>query len=324
MKPMNADLRYDALRFVLQRGDDVTKLYLLQLLDLMETKMAKDILLNLLKSQMTSGGFPSAFDAGKEGVRETCRNAFLLMSCGMPSDGLNVMAAVEYLLDEQRGTGGWSENPDLIIPKGVMELSTGKGITWLTTDIVRLLRMVGLGEKDPCTRALNWLREMQNQDGGWSMFKNDGFRGSDPDSSAQILFMMREIYSEDAPVWVKGVELFEKSLNKVALDAERGYYHDPSGKRRDLDIYHLTHVLLSSLVDSNGRIEAGYDLGDPRVKKIVDAIVRTQHEDGGWKPFWTEESDPTYTVLALKLLVWLGVPDLSELRERMNELLRSS
>lgn len=78
-----------------------------------------------------------------------------------------------------------------------MELSNVQSVTWLTADIVELLRSVGLAESKPCTKALNWIRKMQNPDGGWPMFKGERFQGSDPDSTAQILFMMKRIYGEN-------------------------------------------------------------------------------------------------------------------------------
>ena len=308
-------LRYDAVRFVFERGDEVERLHLLQFLGMLDTKKGKDLVLHLLESQMPSGGFPSKFDQETEGIRETCRTALLLLKCGIPHNRLNVQAAVNYLLKQQREDGGWSENPALTIPEKVVELRATQAVTWLTGDIVELLRTVGLGRSEQCIKALNWLRKMQNPDGGWPMFKDDRFR-VDPDSTAQILFMMREIYSEDDAAWLKGVKFFEKCLDKMSIDAERGYHIAPSGERRENDIYHLSHLLLSSLVDSKRRIEADYDLNDERVKKIVRAIIETQREDGGWRPFWTEESSPTYTVLALKLLVWLGALDREELKRR--------
>jgi len=158
---------------------------------------------------------------------------------------------------------------------------------------------------------------MQNPDGGWCMFKGDQFSGSDPDSTAQILFLMKEIYGEGDVVWLKGVKLFEKFLDKVTVDVEKGYYIAPNGEKRENDIYHLTHLLLSSLVDSKRRIEAGYDLKDVRVNKIVQAILKSQREDGGWRPFWIQDSDPTYTVLALKLLIWLGALKPEELKKQV-------
>lgn len=309
-------MRYNPTKFILQHGDEVTKLHLLQFLDMLENKKGKDLILHLLKSQMPSGGFPSKFHEETEGIRETCRNTLLLLRCGIPHNRLNIQSAVNYLLKYQRENGGWSENPDLTIPKEVVELSSTQGVTWLTADIIELLRNVGLDKSEPYTRALDWLRKMQNKDGGWPMFKKDRFR-EDPDSTAQILFMIKEIYGEDDAAWLKGVKLFERFLDEVARDAERGYYIAPNGEKRENDIYHLTHLLLSSLVDSKRRIEAGYNLNDARVNKIVQAILKTQHEDGGWRPFWTQDSDPTYTVLTLKLLVWLDVLGPEELRKKV-------
>ena len=310
-------LLYDPLKFVLRHGGEVAKLHLLQFLDMLETEKGKDLILHLLASQMSSGCFPSEFDEETGGVRETCRNALLLLKCGVPHDRLNIQSAVDYLLGHQRENGGWSENPDLKIPDRVVELSNVQGVTWLTADVIRLLRCVGLDRSEQCMRALNWLRKMQNPDGGWSMFKGDQFSGSDPDSTAQILFLMKDIYGEGDVVWLKGVKLFEKFLDKVTVDVEKGYYIAPNGEKRENDIYHLTHLLLSSLVDSKRRIEAGYDLKDVRVNKIVQAILKSQREDGGWRPFWIQDSDPTYTVLALKLLIWLGALKPEELKKQV-------
>ncbi len=266
---------------------------------------------------MPSGGFPCKFHEETEVIRETCRNALLLLKCGFPHDRLNIQSAVNYLLKNQLETGGWSENSELTIPEEVVELSTVQGITWLTADIIELLRNVGLGKSDQCIKALNWLRDMQNQDGGWPMFKEDGFRRSDSDSTAQILFMMKEIYGEDDVVWLKGIKLFGKFLDKVAMDVEKGYNMAPNGEKRENDIYRLTHLLLSSLVDSKRRIEAGYNLNDVRVNKIVQTILKLQREDGGWHPFWTRNSDSTYTVLTLKLLVWLDAISPEELKKQI-------
>jgi len=283
---------------------------------MLETNKGKDLILYLLKSQMPSGGFPSKLNAETEGIRETCRNTLLLLKCGIPHDRLNIQSAVNYLLKHQREEWGWSENPKLTIPKHVMELSTTESVTWLTADVVELLRSVGLDKSESCKKALNWLREMQKPDGGWQMFRGDRFP-LDPDSTAQILFMMREIYGEKDTVWLKGIQLFEKFLDKLALDVERGYYITPTGNKRENDIYNLTHLLLSSLVDSKRRIDAGYNLKDIRVNKIVQAILDSQREDGGWRPFWRQDSDPTYTVLTLKILVWLGILDPDFLRKQV-------
>jgi hypothetical protein len=309
-------LRYDAAAFVCGSDSTIPKLHLFQFLGMLETREARNLLSDLLETQMPSGGFPSRLDKEVEGVRETCRHSLLLLMCGLLSKGQVISKSVDYLLENQRKDGGWSENPSLRIPSHILELSTKDSITWLTADIIHLLRMAGLGETTQCGRALSWLRAMQNPNGGWPMFA--GYEsGFDPDSTAQILFMMRDIHGEESNMWRKGVPLFEKCLDQVARDVERGYYVAPNGEKRQNEIYHLTHLLLSSLVDTNRRMKAGYDLRDKRVKKIVRGMIETQREDGGWKPFFAKESSPTSTTLALKLLFWLGVLSREELRRRV-------
>ncbi len=313
-------LKHEPISFIIREGDDTTKLHLLEFLGLLDTREAKEIVLGLLKNQMPNGGFPSRFDKKIASITRTCRTALLLLRCGIHPDRLNIQSMVKFLLRFQREDGGWSENPMLTIPEKVIELNSKKSVTWLTADVIELLREVGLEKSAACKRALSWLSRVQNEEGGWFMFEGNGFEGSDPDSTAQITFLMKDTYGEDDPVYLRGKKLFEKFLDDVAGDAERGYYLAPNGRKRGNDIYHLTHLLLSSLVDKDRRIEAGYDLSDERVKRIVEAIVDSQLEDGGWRPFWADRSDPVYTVLTLKLLVLVGALEVEDLRARVLEI----
>ena len=93
-----------------------------------------------------------------------------------------------------------------------------------------------------------------------------------------------------------------------------------NGEKRENEIYHPAHLFLSSLVDRNSRIEAGYNLRNKRVEKIVEAIIDSQLEDGGWQPFWSEKSDSVYTALALKLLASLNGVNVRGLRASVNRL----
>jgi prenyltransferase beta subunit len=156
-------------------------------------------------------------------------------------------------------------------------------------------------------QALEWLRGMQNPDGTYPMYEGSV---PDPDTTVGVAFLMRELYGEDDEVYRRGKERFEEFLSQLAEDAERGY-HVYRGEREENDIYYLTHLLNESVV------KAGYDLNDPRVQKVAVAICGTQQVDGGWRVFWTESSDPAYSVYALELLVWLGVLSREELREKL-------
>ncbi len=313
-------LKYDPFPFIFARGDETTKLVCLDFFGLVESPRARGCLLSLVKQQRADGAFPSRFNPEDWGTRETVRNALLLLKVGMPSDGVNVGSAVQFLLSHQRPDGGWSENPALEIPSYAVELSNERSVTWLTADVVELLRQVGMEEGAECQAALEWLREMQNAHGGWHCFRGSigDQRGTtgDPDSTAQIAFPMGEIYGRDDPAYLKGRELYEHSLDECVRDVERGYrIRLRDGQRVDLDAYTLTQPILAWVLEPPRRVRAGYDVREPRIKRILEALVGIQWEDGGWRPFWAEESSPLYTVLALKVLILGGALARDELDE---------
>jgi len=150
---------------------------------------------------------------------------------------------------------------------------------------------------------------MQDRRGGWpSLADGTEDRQSDPDATAQIAFLMGEIYGEDDPAYLKGRELFERYLDECVRDADRGYWVRPrDGEKEELDGYTLTHLLLSWLPDRPRRLQSGYDASDPRVRRMMEALLEIQREDGGWRPFFAAESSPVYTVLAIKVLVLSGM-----------------
>jgi hypothetical protein len=301
-------LKYDPFPLIFTQGDEATKLACLDFFGLSDSLPAKECLLKLVKLQRPDGAFPSSLDPQNWGTRETVRNPLLLLRAGLPPKGLNVDSAVRFILGHQRPDGGWSENPSLAIPPEKVELSNEQGITWITADVVELLHQAGMGEGRECEAALEWLRAMQNQHGGWYSYSGSigDQRDStgDPDSTAQITFLMGEIYGEDDPVYLRGRELFAAHLDECVQDVDRGYrIRLRDGQRVELDGYTLTHLLLSWLLDQPRRIQKGYDVSDPRVEQMMEALIEIQREDGGWRPFWSEESSPVYTALAVKVLV---------------------
>jgi squalene cyclase len=305
-------LKYDPFPLIFTQGDEATKLACLDFFGLSDSPPAKECLLKLIKQQRSDGAFPSSLDPENWGTRETVRNTLLLLKVGLPPEGLNIDSAMRFILGHQHPDGGWSENPSLVIPPEKVELSNERGITWITADVVELLHQVGVGECPECKAALEWLRAMQNQHGGWYSYSGSigDQRGStgDPDSTAQITFLMGEIFGEDDPVYLRGRELFERHFDECAQDVERGYRIKlRDGERVGLDAYTLTHLLLSWLLDPPRRIQSGYDVSDPRVKQMMEALIEIQREDGGWRPFWSEEISPVYTALAVKVLILSGM-----------------
>jgi hypothetical protein len=130
----------------------------------------------------------------------------------------------------------------------------------------------------------------------------------DPDATALITFLIGEVYGQHDQACLKGKELFDSHLEACAQDVTRGYrVRLRDGARERLDVYHLTHLLMSWLLDPPRRIQSGYDVNDPRVRLIMEALIDIQREDGGWRPFFARESSPLYTALAVKVLILSGM-----------------
>jgi hypothetical protein len=311
-------LRRDPFPLIFGQGDEATRLVTLQLFGLGESPQARRCLLELIKRQRADGAFPSQLDPASWGMRETVRHALLLLKAGLPPQGLNVSSAVHHVLIHQRPDAGWSENPALETPPEQTWLSGERGIVWLSVDAVDLLREVGRGASSACQRALRWLRATQSQRGGWPSLAPDVNAREDvthdPDTTAQVTFLMRELYGEDDPAYLNGRRLLERYLDQCAQDAQRGYWiRRRDGQKESLDVYHLTHLLLSWLLDSPRRIESGYDAEDPRVTRMMEALIDIQGHDGGWRPFFAQTASPRYTALAVRALVLSGMLEPEEL-----------
>jgi hypothetical protein len=138
-------LKGDPFALIFEQGDDATRLVCLAFFDLANAPRGNDCLAKLLKQQRADGAFPSRLDLGTWGMRETVRHPLLLLKVGMPVTSVNVSSAVQFVLRNQNPDGGWCENPALEIPPEMTWLSNERSITWLTADVVELLRSVGRG-----------------------------------------------------------------------------------------------------------------------------------------------------------------------------------
>jgi hypothetical protein len=296
------EFKYNPVPFIFEKGDPYIKLSVLEMVDLWNTAMGERLLLELLKTQNKDGGFPSQIDPKQSGVRKTERVTWLLSKCGIPQEGLALSSCMKFLLKHQTGEGGFVENPKIDIPESMNWVSNQKGITWLTVDIVDLLRSFGREDAKVCQKAINWLRRMELPEGGWSSV--EGQETVDPDSSAMVTFLMKDLLGEEDTLYKRGRELYEKHLDQTATDAEQGFYIW-EGKKEENDVYHLTHLLGQSFFSGKRSAESGYDIQDHRVKRILEGILKIQREDGGFRPYWSRESDPLYTGLVLNIFIWV-------------------
>ena len=297
------EFKYDPVPFIFKKGDPFTKLCVLEMVDLWNTPIGKELLLDLLKTQKKDGGFPSKIDSNFSGVKETERIAHLLLKCRMSKHGLALTSCMRFLLRNQTEDGGFRENLKLVIPSEVVELSTQKSVTWLTADMVDLFRQMGQENTKACQKAINWLRRMEMPEGGWGMLEGDD--EVDPDSSAQITFLMGDLLGKEDTLYKRGMALYEQHLDQRAEEAKAGFW-DRKGEKEENEVYHLTHLLGQSIFSGKRGADAGYDIKDKRVKKIVEAIIAIQREDGGFRPFWSKKSDPLYTGIVLKIFFWVG------------------
>jgi hypothetical protein len=223
------------------------------------------------------------------------------------------------VLEHGLAEGGWCENAALDIPPFQQTfMSNARGVTWLTADAVELLRQVGLGESEVCRAAVSWLRAQQNVLGGWPSVPRDDPSAADrgdPDATAQVTFLLGDLFGPHDPQYRRGRELYESFLDAAAADAERGYrIRERDGSREDMEVYGLTHLLLSWLGDQPRRIDSGYDVSDGRVESLMAALIGCQAEDGGWRPYWSDESSPLYAALAVKTLCLAGAVPKQNLR----------
>jgi len=304
---MEYKLKHDPVPFIMEEAGEAAKLSLLLAAGLLETRLAKDLLLAILKRQNPDGGFPNQFDQKASGLKTTYTTAALLVRCGMPSQCFPIQGALRFILGQQRPDGGFAEAQGVPIPEWMTWESKEKSVTWYTARVIELLHLAGMDDTAAFKRAVAWLRGMQSPDGTYPVYEGSEI---DPDTTVGVAFLMRELYGEDDEVYKRGKERFEEYLTQLAEDAECGYHLD-RGEQVENDIYHLTHLL------GDPAIQAGYDLRDPRVQKIVAAICETQRADGGWRVFWTEGSDLGYSAYALELLVRLGVLPGEELRSKL-------
>ncbi len=286
-------LKYNPLPIIVEKAPETAKLAVMATLGLLHTRLARDIISALLDRHNADGGFPNQFDKKSSGLKSTYSTAMALLECGVRADSSTIKRAVQFVLKLQQPEGGFVEAADVPVPKSMSWESKERPVTYYASHICRLLLLAEQADTLPFQRAVSWLKNAQLEDGSFPMTEGGE---PDPDSTADIAFTIRDICGDNDETYIRAKERFEDYLNSLAEDVERGYYVY-EGKNQELDIYYLTQFLSKPIIN------AGYDLNDRRVARIVERITSTQRPDGGWKTFWGTESDPFYTCRTLDMLL---------------------
>jgi len=279
-------LKYDAVSYVLENGNPFHKLKLLVMLDLQPEKRRK--LVGELKSlQNRDGGWPWRVQKGKpSGISQTARTLELLLKTGESKSSDMVKRAVAFLFQKQNKDGGWSENPELkeIIPKDWNWISTEYS-GYQTADAISALIEAGYSKDERIIKAVNFLYQAQNEEGGWPSFVGPEY----PYEGSDIAAMDHVV-----AVLLKFGEPKNSSVLKKAVDAllkHREDWKEPVGGAAVLNVF----------------LMLDYPLDHKYVRELVANLIESQRPDGGWSWFGDLPSNPAQTVDSLEQLLKCGV-----------------
>jgi squalene cyclase len=231
---------------------------------------------------------------------------------------------IEELMSLQNGDGGWPWLLEAGNPSGVSD----------TAKVLELLPGVGVEPaSQPIRKALSYLLDHQNDDGGWSespelegliprewTWVSTVYSGYQTADALNALFEVR--YSGDATV--KALDFLRATQNE-----EGGWYSSVRPRPNPVtDIAttdHIVHALLKNgepresaviqsaegmLLEKKEEMDAPVDIAaalsclrelayrpeNEHVRRLVDYLIGTQRPDGGWNWFGDLPSNPSQTV----------------------------
>jgi hypothetical protein len=286
-------LRYDAVSYVLKNGNPFHKLKLLVTLNLKPEKRRR--LIEELKSlQNPDGGWPWQLKRGMpSGISQTARILELLLKTGESRNSDMTKHAVAFLFQKQNPDGGWSENPELkeIIPKDWDWISTERS-GYQTADVASALIEAGYLDDPRVVKAVRFLYQTQNEEGGWPSFVGPDYpyEGSDIAAMDHIVgALLRFGEPKNSPVFKRAVK---------ALLKHREDWKEPVDGAAVLGVF----------------LMLDYPLSHEYVKELAASLIESQRPDGGWNWFGDLPSNPAQTVDCVEQLVKCGVKVFDEVR----------
>jgi len=279
-------LRYDAVSYVLKNGNSYHRLKMLMTLGGREEDRKK-LTIEIKRLQNSDGGWPWQLEKGRpSGVSQTARTLELLLKAGEDKNSDTVRRAVSFLLQKQNPDGGWSENPELegIIPKEHNWIST-RYSGFQTADVILALAEAGYASDARVLTALSFLREAQNEEGGWPSYVGPEYpyEGSDIATTDHIVLAF--------------LTLGEPRNSNVLNNAVKALLKH----RKDWD------SPIDAATALNAFLMLDYPLEHQYVNELVKNLVESQKPDGGWNWFGDLPSNPAQTVDCIEQLAKCGV-----------------
>ncbi|MDH5186537.1 MAG: terpene cyclase/mutase family protein [candidate division WOR-3 bacterium] len=279
-----ARIRYDAVKYVKENGNAFDKLYLA---DALNQRPDKNLVEELLSLQNPDAGWSWQLQKNMpSGIVMTGRVLELLLKTGLDKNSNQARNAIDFLWKNQKPDGGWSENPELsaFIPKEHGWISTEHSMTWATGDAVNALIKAGYLNHPGVKKAVAFLLKSQNEEGGWYSHVGKNYPyGTDLASMDVIVkaLLLSEENRESA--------VFKKTVE--AILKYRAKWKSPVDAAAVLNIF----------------LSLGYKPEHQSVRELVDILIKTQDQTGGWRPIETSPTDPAQTVYCLKQLKKCGV-----------------
>ncbi|KPL03080.1 MAG: hypothetical protein AMJ90_04145 [candidate division Zixibacteria bacterium SM23_73_2] len=277
-------LKYDPVSYIQKNGRTYQKLLLPMILnrtDEVEFKLAFD---KTVLSQNSDGGWSWLGKweekSAPSSVWDSARTLSLLLRSGQKKDSGLVKEGIGFLLKKQKEDGGWSEPEEmksLLDPKWVW-FSATHSVTWITGEVIHTLVEAGLKESSQVKRGVEFLKKMQNKEGGW------------PSHTGSFDLQKTEMWTIEGVVkgLVSSGEETDSEVLKKALDAAL--------KHKDKWKEPVESPLGMFLL-------LGFDKENPWVKECIQNLVDNQHQDGGWGYYNDTPSHPDMTAGWLDYLV---------------------
>lgn len=246
----------------------------------------------IISLQNKNAGFPRNLQKSQpSSVKATYRVLGALHKAGVDKHSFVMTSALDWLLKWQEIDGGWHENIAVKLPEWMTWESASQSVTWYTCQIGELLEQLKMQNTRAFRKIIDFFIENELPSGGWSAVV--GMEGVDPDSTTGVGDFLASILGRKHQTVSRAKSVFESALKKLL---------DNVKKERIEDAYELTHLVFET------QPNLMYQRNDRRIRTLLEALVKVQRKDGGWRTFYSEgKSDVSITLFSLQVLTSHGM-----------------